>query len=294
MTSGIDSPAPNKLNIRKNSVDQLRFFGPFDTIRAVNFPDTEIMDLYEGFCSHFYDILTSEDEYDILAYYTNATSVGSPILELGCGTGRVAIPLARAGFEVTGLDSSPDMLAMLEKRLEHESVEVQRRVTIHHADMTGFSLGCRFKYIILGALSICLLCEAHKRAALFQCVTSHLADDGVFSFDYLATSEEALRGQDDRIVAVPILKGSTKGITFVGRHYYKDEQVQVVNFYSEIVDRFNHTRRCLGSTVKWIVDDVLLRAELAAAGLEVTSEEQTLEIGEEHPERVILVTCKQP
>lgn len=68
----------------------------------------------------------------------------SPVLELGCGTGRVLIPLAQEGFEVHGLDLSREMLLELEKKLPADS-----RVQLYHADMCEFDLRRNFPFVII-------------------------------------------------------------------------------------------------------------------------------------------------
>jgi len=73
---------------------------------------------------------------------------GGPILELGCGTGRVLLPLARAGYEITGIDLSVGMLERCRARLQSEPPEVRDRVRLVAADMTSFDLGRRFATIL--------------------------------------------------------------------------------------------------------------------------------------------------
>lgn len=272
--------------------DPLRFFGPFEALRDLALPQTQVMDLYEGFYSGYYDFATRDDAYDVAGYQRQAGEFGSPILELGCGSGRLAIPLARAGFAVHGIDRSSDMLAVFHKRLEQEPAQVRQRVRTHRADMTDFCLHHQFPYVILGALTICLLRVAEQRVALFRRVVEHLTPEGHFSFDYVATNEDTLREQDDRIIAIPATRGAMKRITFLGRHYYPEEQVQVVNLFSEVVDPSNDTRRYLGSTVKWIVDIATVRAQLVEAGLEIVSEEPLLQAPGDDTETVMLVTCR--
>jgi SAM-dependent methyltransferase len=90
--------------------------------------------------ARYYDIihssLTADREY-ILGLARNA---GGPILELGCGTGRLLLPLARAGYAVTGVDSSPAMLARARMRLEQEQLNVQQAVVLVEADIKRLSL----------------------------------------------------------------------------------------------------------------------------------------------------------
>jgi SAM-dependent methyltransferase len=76
-----------------------------------------------------------------------AAGCGGPLLELGCGTGRVLVPLARAGFEVTGLDLSSEMLERCRAKLRSEPPHVRERVRLIETDMTAFDLGRRFAAI---------------------------------------------------------------------------------------------------------------------------------------------------
>jgi SAM-dependent methyltransferase len=65
----------------------------------------------------YYDLVHAELKDDIPLVLTLAGQGKGPILELGCGTGRLLLPLARAGYEVIGLDNSPAMLAKAKARL---------------------------------------------------------------------------------------------------------------------------------------------------------------------------------
>jgi SAM-dependent methyltransferase len=72
---------------------------------------------------------------DDIAFYTDlASGAGPDLLEIGCGTGRVTLPLARAGSRVTAVDSSTAMLARCRARLANEPTRVAQRVTLLRAD----------------------------------------------------------------------------------------------------------------------------------------------------------------
>src|SRR5262245_21993932 len=77
---------------------------------------------------------------DVAFFLSEAVNAGSPILEIGCGTGRVLIPIARAGVEITGVDLSPHMLRICRDRLDHEPEVVQSRVTLVQGDMRSFAV----------------------------------------------------------------------------------------------------------------------------------------------------------
>jgi SAM-dependent methyltransferase len=92
------------------------------------------------------------DLYDHVAPYTTrpdvdffveaAQAAGGPVLEVGCGTGRILIPTARAG-----LDLSPHMLGVCRHRLLDEPTAVQSRVRLHQADMRNFDLAQTFSLV---------------------------------------------------------------------------------------------------------------------------------------------------
>ena len=86
-------------------------------------------------------------------YVDLAKETTGSVLELGCGTGRVLLPTARAGFDVTGIDLSEDMLEVLQTKLVDEPEDVQQRVRIVRADIRDFALGARFELVTVPAVS---------------------------------------------------------------------------------------------------------------------------------------------
>ena len=108
-----------------------------------------------------------------------ARQQGGPVLELGCGTGRVLLPLAQAGFSVFGLDHDPAMLVCLEKNRRQILVRPElARVAL--GDMTGFRFDLKFPLVILPCNTLSTL-ELARRRAMLACVSAHLAPGGVFA-----------------------------------------------------------------------------------------------------------------
>src|SRR4029450_11223347 len=66
----------------------------------------------------YYDVEHRAFTEDIELYLQFVESAGDPVLELGCGTGRILRQIARPGYSVTGVDSSPEMLAFAQNSLE--------------------------------------------------------------------------------------------------------------------------------------------------------------------------------
>lgn len=102
---------------------------------------------------------------------------GDPILELGCGSGRVLLPLAQAGHFVLGLESDPDMLVVLRENVPPALAE---RVGTIQADMAAFELGQQFALILLPCNTFSTLTAEARRATL-DCVQRHLAPQGLFA-----------------------------------------------------------------------------------------------------------------
>jgi SAM-dependent methyltransferase len=110
-----------------------------------------------------------------------ARECGSPILELGCGSGRLLIPLARQGFEVAGLDASVEMLRVAGRKLGREPAEVRRRAELIHADMRHFDLHRRFRLAFAPFNTFQLLLERTDQESALRCGRMHLAAGGRFA-----------------------------------------------------------------------------------------------------------------
>ena len=93
--------------------------------------------LFYDACATFYDddYAAAGYDHDVPFYVELAESSGASVLELGCGTGRVLLPTARAGAQVVGVDGSPGMLARLQERLAEEPEAVRGRVRLVHGDI---------------------------------------------------------------------------------------------------------------------------------------------------------------
>ncbi|WP_432536432.1 class I SAM-dependent DNA methyltransferase [Kineococcus arenarius] len=120
-------------------------------------------------------------------------------LEFAVGSGRIALPLSAAGVEVTGIDLSPDMLAVMRDRPGGDTVAT------HLGDMTTTKLNRRFPLVYLVFNSIFNLLTQDEQVRCFQNAAEHLDDDGVFLIE-AAVPSAWLRGRD--FVAVEKLEAS--------------------------------------------------------------------------------------
>lgn len=120
---------------------------------------------------------------DLPFWRAAAARAGSPVLDLGAATGRVAIPLARDGHEVWALDRSGAMLAELARRLEREPPAVRERVRLVRGYLAELRLPGAFALVIVAMNTLQVLTEPADRLACLRGVREHLADGGELAFD---------------------------------------------------------------------------------------------------------------
>ena len=120
---------------------------------------------------------------DIGFYVEEAKSARGPLLELGSGTGRILLPIARAGATIVGLDSSSNMLERCRQKLAAESAAVRGRVTLQQRDIHDFDLGERFPLIIAPFRVVQHLTTVDDQLRFLAAVARHLAPNGRFAFD---------------------------------------------------------------------------------------------------------------
>ena len=120
-----------------------------------------------------------------------AQMTGGPILELGVGTGRVAIPLAKDGHEIVGIDRSAAMLA----RLESHARRARATVRLVEADMRSFSLDQAFALITIPSNTFLMLTPDDRWACLARC-REHLAPAGRLAIDVFQPDPNKVTGLD--------------------------------------------------------------------------------------------------
>jgi len=114
---------------------------------------------------------------DIPFWLDLARGQGSPILELGCGTGRVLIPLAEAGYTVYGLDIDLEMLKFCHQQL---SPALTTKVNTILADLSSFYFKIQFPLILLPCNTYSTLRASSRKSAL-ACIYGHLSPGGLFA-----------------------------------------------------------------------------------------------------------------
>lgn len=123
---------------------------------------------------------------DDLAFYAGlAGTQGGPVLELGCGSGRILVPLAQAGHHVVGVDTSPHMLALARQKLAAAGPEVAARVRLVEGDLRYLELSERFDLAIVAVKTFSYLISRHDQQLALAAVGAHLRPGGLLAIDLL-------------------------------------------------------------------------------------------------------------
>jgi len=134
-----------------------------------------------GLHVEIYDLQTDEKWStlnDTAFYFEEAQAGGGPVLELGCGTGRVTLPLLETGLEIHGLDASAAMLEIAKQKRDLLSPETAKRLHLHPGDMTRFDLDTKFALILIAFRSFQILLTPQAQRSCLTCIRRHLAPNG--------------------------------------------------------------------------------------------------------------------
>jgi SAM-dependent methyltransferase len=135
---------------------------------------------YDAF-ARFYDLDTADIAEDLPFWLNVARRSGGPILEVAAGTGRVLLPLARAGFSVVGVDISPAMLAVA--RAKVAAAGLGGKVELVRADGLDLDLGRRFKLAFVALNSFGHFAEPGEPERALLSIQRHLDPGGILALD---------------------------------------------------------------------------------------------------------------
>ena len=130
-----------------------------------------------GLTAVWHDVECAAYTADLDLWRELADAADGPILDLGCGTGRVALDLASRGHELAGLDSDPSLVATLEARAREQGLHVDATA----GDARSFELGRTFALVISPMQVVQLLGGPEGRARMLAAVRRHLEPRGVFA-----------------------------------------------------------------------------------------------------------------
>lgn len=258
--------------------------------------------------ARLYDLDLAEDPGDVDLYLALAARTGGPILELGVGTGRVAVPLAAAGHEIVGVDDDEAMLGRARRRADAAGADVAARLRLVTADMVDVRVdGLRrgggaaegAGLAILALNSILLLADRDRQRRVVATMAAHLRPGGLAVVDaWLPTVDDLVRF-DGRVSLEWLRADPATGreVTKLTAAWYDaaSRHLTLTTIF-EASEPGGPAARWTRSDAMRLVDGDELRAFAEDAGLVVERVAGDYELGPFGPgsERAILVARRAP
>ena len=204
--------------------------------------------LFDRF-ARFYDADYRHYQDDIDLILDLAEQADGPILELGCGTGRVLLPLLEAGYTVTGVDISPALLKLADEKTQitREPSGRESRITLHQADLRTFDLPTKdFAFAFCTSNTLMHLTTQTDQLAVLRNAHRHLRPGGLLLIDLFSPDVarlHAVNGMmeladqwDDPATGTQVIKWSVRTVDWA-------EQIQETLFIYEEILPDGATRR---------------------------------------------------
>lgn len=198
----------------------------------------------DGPVDHYGDGVWYDAEYvhiraDFPLYQGIAQEARGPILELGCGTGRLSFPMAESGAEVLGIDLAAPMIARAEAKRACAAPAVRARLGFEVADMRTLRLRRRFDRVILAFNTIMHMLEDEDLLAVLETARAHLSAGGRFHLDlftpYPLFPERDPTGRYDPQQMIDPRTGE-RWIVTENNHYEPRRQINHMRFYYRRAD----------------------------------------------------------
>jgi SAM-dependent methyltransferase len=176
----------------------------------------------------YYDQAYRLRRHDVRFYSNLALESGGPVLELGVGTGRVAIAIAQAGIEVVGVDSMTPMLDQARQRLDRLPRKTRHRVELRESDLQRLRLRRKFPLVVAPFNVWMHLYTREEIERGFATVRHHLTPGGRFAFDVLLPDPVSLARDPAKRYAGGLVPHPRDGVRYrYGEYFSYDPMTQV-------------------------------------------------------------------
>jgi len=229
------------------------------------------MSQFDAF-ARYYDADYGAVDDDLPFYRELAQRTGGPVLEVMCGSGRLLLPLARAGLRLAGVDVSSAMLSLARGRLA--AANLSERVQLLEADIRERAPRGPFGLAIVAINSFMHLADTDGQLAALEHIHAELRPGGLLAIDLFNPDPRALAEQHGALVLDKrfTLADDTRVQKFVAQHVDLAAQLSQVTFiYDEIDAEGRVSRSTLPFSMRWLyryeLEHLLARAGFALDGI---------------------------
>jgi SAM-dependent methyltransferase len=244
--------------------------------------------------ARLYDLDMADDPGDLDLYLALAARADGPILELGVGSGRLAVPLAAAGWPVTGVDVDPAVLARARSRAATAGRAVAGRLELIEADASAVRLAGRYRLALVALNSLLVFGGRSTQAAAIRTLAEHLEPGGLAVVDVWLPDADDLARYDGRLILEYARLDPETGRTVVKTgaafHDAVTQTVSLTSIFDEAEQGSVPVRWTRTDRIRLIgVDELRALAEAAGLIVETVAGSYDLEPIGPGAERAILV-----
>jgi len=164
------------------------------------------------------------------------------VLELGCGTGRVLIPIAEAGMKIIGIDNSLNMLKVAKDKIAQKPLRVQRNIELVHSRMQNFSLKKKFSLIICTFNTFMHITKREDQLQVLKNVYRHLGRNGLFINEIFIPSFTFKEKTSQQEIVERERQMTFKKVGNLRYHYHT--QILDVNYKYEKINNKSEAKDC--------------------------------------------------
>jgi SAM-dependent methyltransferase len=222
--------------------------------------------------AELYDLFYDDVEDDLEMYRGFAERTGGPILEIGSGTGRVALALAAAGHTVVGLELAAALRAVAQQKADR--AQRTDRVTFVAGDMRRFQLDRHFGLILIPLNTFLHNLTLDDQLATLACCAKHLRPGGLLVLDCF-NPDPAQAADDGRLIMQRRVLDRASGLPAVlllARVTDWNNQLQEITYFIDRIDHHGQVQRAILPTTYRFIFRHELRLLLKAGGFDVKDE----------------------